>query len=263
MSILQAPDLDACHYEQNSKPQYQNVQKLLEGITIDSSYSILDVGCGYGNIIAELSQKAPNGRSIGIDASANMIKHAVNKFPELIYPNLEFYHMKAEKISFPNIYFDFILCTNSLLWVRNPKKALELMCKSLKQGGSLVILTYLNSTPYSFLFKEVLEKYFNSYKKYSAVKTMLSKKAHQQILMNNGMSLEVFSSEKVIFEYKNKNEFVDYVKGWLSCYVSLPSELQNLFLEKIIEESVHYNVSKIKGEIAIPHESLAIKAKKL
>ncbi len=66
-------DLDALHYKQNSKSQYSQAYKLLEGIKISPEASILDIGCGHGHIIGELSKLAPLGRSVGIDPSPNMI----------------------------------------------------------------------------------------------------------------------------------------------------------------------------------------------
>lgn len=255
-------DLDALHYEKNSSSQYASVQKLLAELDIRSNFLVLDVGCGFGNIAAEISEKVPLGKVIGIDASENMIDLAKKRFSVEDFPNLEFYKIKAEDIRFEKGSFDVILCANTLLWVRKPKKALKTMCKALKEGGTLSILTYCNNTPYACLFSEVLNKYFVSFEHISAGKTMLSKEEHKQILTDEKMVIEEFLVEDNMYRYENTQALRDYVKGWLNCYVLLPEKLRENFLDRIVEESSKYNVSKIANEIAIPHQSLTIRARK-
>lgn len=262
MGTINIPDLDACHYANHSKAQYDRVQKLIKPIEINHTSSVLDVGCGFGNIIAEISQMAINGNSIGIDASLNMIELAKREFPKSRFPNLEFHYMKAEDISFPENSFDIVLCTNMLLWVRKAKQALKLMSKCLKKGGLLIILTYPNDTPYAQLFDQVLKKYFFSFSKFSAADTMISEEAHVQTLIQEGINLESVCSKEVLFTYKSQDDLKNYVKGWLNCYVPLPLELQELFLDKVAEESLLFNISNKENEIIIPHRILTIKGRK-
>ena len=69
-------DLDASYYQEHSQPQYERAQEFLKSLTLTESASVLDVGCGYGKIIAEIAQKAPKGKSIGLDASPDRIRLA-------------------------------------------------------------------------------------------------------------------------------------------------------------------------------------------
>lgn len=255
-------DLDALYYEKNSSSQYSSVQKLLAKLDIRSDAQVLDVGCGFGNIAAEISDKVPLGKVVGIDASENMIGLAKERFSNEKFPNLQFYKINAEDIKFEKDSFDVILCANTLLWVRKPKKAMKAMCRALKEGGILTILTYCNNTPYASLFAEVLNKYFSSFAPKSAGKTMLSEEKHKQILAEERMEIDEFIVEDIMYRYDNNDALKDYVKGWLNCYVLLPEELRECFLDRIVEESSKYNVSEIANEIAIPHQSLTIRAKK-
>lgn len=262
MNISQILDLDACHYENHSKSQYERVKEFISSVKIHASDSILDVGCGFGNIIAEISQVAPEGRCVGIDPSPNMIHLALQKFPKSKFPNLEFYNIKAEEMNFSPKTFDVIICTNALLWIRRPHEAVELMCSYLKPGGLILILTYLNNTPYALIFQRVLEKYFPMYAHLSASNFMLSEKEHKNILIANDLKLEEFLSEEVYFQYKNSEELKNYVKGWLNCFVPLPEDLQALFLNKVVKESRLANVSTNENEIIIPHKLLIIRGRK-
>lgn len=253
-------DLNANHYKEHSKSQYAQANSLLKTIEIKPNFSILDVGCGHGKIIAELSQLTPDGRSIGIDPSQNMISLATKTFPKSFYKNLEFHQIKAEKMNFKSNNFDLIICTNALTWIREPEKALSLMCKFLKVNGILIIFTYVKETPYVNLFEGVLREHFPKFVSGSAVNTILSVGQHDEILKRNGMSLDIFKLEDVVFKYKNAEDFKNYIRGWLPCYAPIPNELQESFLDKIIKESNLYVSNPEIQEITIPHKTLSIKS---
>ncbi len=253
-------DLDAKHYSDNSQNQYKNAWDMLNAMEIGPEFSILDVGCGHGQIISELSRKAPFGRSIGIDASKNMIEYARDSYSSSKFPNLKFYHKKAEELDFSENRFDLILCTNALLWVRQPSLALDLMSKFLKPGGRLILFTYPKETAYARLFETVLDKYYPSYKKSSALSTMLSTNQHKNILKRNNLYIEKFKIDNVFFTYDNSEEFKNYVRGWLVCFTPIPDELHEEFLDKLVIEAPQFYADPSLNEIKIAHQSLSIQA---
>jgi len=254
-------DLDALYYQSHSQPQFERAQELLKLLTLDEHSSVLDVGCGHGHILAEISQRSPKGKSIGIDASADMIRLAKEKFQKSKFPNLEFKQEKAEEMDFAENTFDAVICFSCLLWVREPKKALKLMCKCLKPGGVLLILTYLKESAYIAFFERVLED-FPLYKTQSAARTMLSIEEYKEVLESQDFKFEEFRSEWRFSKYKNSEDLKAYIRGWLACYVPLPPELQEPFLERAIKESLSESVGPKKDEIVLPYQLLAIKARK-
>ena len=84
----------------------------------------MDIGCGDGKITAELAKCLPNGRAVGIDSSAQMIKLAQNTFPKQDYPNLSFQVMDARKLIFQNE-FDMIFSNAALHWIVDQKAVLQ------------------------------------------------------------------------------------------------------------------------------------------
>lgn len=255
-------DLDAHHYKKNCKSQHLHTFNLLKNIKISSNTSILDIGCGHGYIIGELSQLAPLGRSVGIDPSQNMISLASEMFPKKKFNNLEFFLMKAEEMNFDAESFDLILCTNAFMWIRDPHKALKLISKFLKPNSLFTLFSYLKETPYVQLFEDVLERSFPELKKASAVNTMLSIDQHSKILIKNHMSINHFKVEEVIFKYKDEIDFKDYVMGWLSCYAPLNFYQQEIFLNNLIDESKKFKKEQCSSIIEIPHKSISIIASK-
>jgi ubiquinone/menaquinone biosynthesis C-methylase UbiE len=256
-------DLDALHYKNNSTTQSSRAYDLLKDIKISPDASILDIGCGHGYIIGELSKIAPYGRAVGIDPSFSMISLANEMFPKCKFSNLEFHQLKAEEMNFAAESFDLILCTNAFMWIRDPRKALRLISKFLKPNGRFILLSYAKETPYVQLFEEVLEQNFPELKNASAVNTMLSINQYSNVLNKNNMELDVFRTEDVIFKYENELDFKNYILGWLSCYVPFDSDQREFFLSKLIEESKKFRKEQYSSNIEIPHKSISIIASKL
>lgn len=254
--------LDPKHYEQNSAFQYSQAKKLLELVEVKRDASVLDIGCGHGNIIAEISRMIPKGYAVGIDASKQMIDLAKEKFQDRIYKNLQYLHMNAENMSFPQSVFSLIICTNVLMWVRKPKKALDLMIAFLKPGGNIVILTYPTTTPYAILFEEVLSEFFPDLRDKSAVKTMLSPDQHKEVFENYGLKTPLFEVENTTFSYKDMDDFKNYVKGWLVCYAPLTDYQQKQFLNALCEKVCRKGFYSPTNPIVIPHQALKIIARK-
>lgn len=248
-------DLDACHYRDHSQAQYSRVQEIMHHCYLRDNASILDIGCGDGKITAEIASSLPNGRILGIDSSPNMISLANETFK---LPNLEFRCMKAEEISMTE-HFDNILCFSCLLWVRKPKEALERLSKLLKSGGNLLILTYLKESSYVDFLERTLDQ-FPAYKKLSATHTMLSPQEHRNILESNNLKIKTFEVRNLVADYATKEDLKNYLKGWLGCFVPLPEELQDDFLNQAVQNSLSFSSSSDKTVIQLPYKSLIINA---
>ena len=255
-------EIDAIHYKDHSKSQYSQAGSLIKLIDIKENFSVLDVGCGYGKIISELSLMLPKGKAIGVDASNNMIALAKSTFPSHIYKNLKFLHTVAEEMQFHKNSFDLITCTNVFMWIRKPKKVLGLMSLFLKPNGKIIIFSYPKTTPYALLFEKVLIKFFPELEDKSAVKTMLSPIEYKEALIQESLEIRVFEIEDVVFSYEDTTDFKNYVRGWLSCYVPVSEEDQEIFLEKLCEQASQDGYCNELGRISIPHQTLKIVAHK-
>lgn len=81
---------DAKDYAKNSQNQFQWAKELIQKLKLQGNEALLDIGCGDGKITAELAKCLPNGRAVGIDSSAQMIKLARQIFPRKITLTLIF-----------------------------------------------------------------------------------------------------------------------------------------------------------------------------
>lgn len=69
-------DWDASTYDAVAAPQEEWGRAVLERLNLRGDETVLDAGCGTGLVTKQLLELLPNGRVIGVDASASMIERA-------------------------------------------------------------------------------------------------------------------------------------------------------------------------------------------
>lgn len=251
-------DVNADHYQKNCTSQYSQATGILKDVTISPEAEILDVGCGHGTITAELSKRAPYGTTVGIDPSPNMISLASKTFTKPEYPNLQFHQMKAEELNFDKEKFDLAVCLNVFMWIKEPYIAMERISRVLKNNGQFVVFTYSKTTPYVRLFETVVEEYFPEFKTGSAVNTMLSTDEYPSLCSQNSLTIKTFVVQDIVFKYETEDDFKNYIRGWLPCYIPISPDDQEDFLNKIIQKSHSFSIPSSEHAIAIPHQTISL-----
>lgn len=103
---------------------------LIELLAPNENERILDIGCGTGQLTAELASSG--ARVVGLDQSAAMISDAQASFP-----SVEFLVGDAESFSV-NARFNAVFSNAAFHWLQAPKKAVECVSKALMSGGRFV-----------------------------------------------------------------------------------------------------------------------------
>ena len=96
-----------------------------------SGERILDVGCGLGQLTAQIA--AAGAEVTGIDSSQNMLAEARKN-----YPDLRFEPMNAARIAYER-QFHAVFSNAALHWVRDAGAAAAGMAHALLPGGRLVV----------------------------------------------------------------------------------------------------------------------------
>ncbi|MBT3814556.1 class I SAM-dependent methyltransferase [Candidatus Woesearchaeota archaeon] len=94
---------------------------------------VLDVACGSGHILKELSKHFSEIK--GNDLSKTMIQLAKQNNPEMIFTNDD----AKELISY-NQNFKTIFCVNTLFYLNNKKKAIKRWQDLLEKEGKLIVI---------------------------------------------------------------------------------------------------------------------------
>lgn len=105
---------------------------LIEWLQPVAGENILDLGCGTGELTAQLAETG--AKVTGIDSSASMIQHAQANFP-----GINFQVADATSFSFPDEQFDAVFSNATLHWIRQQEKALDRIHHHLKPGGRFVL----------------------------------------------------------------------------------------------------------------------------
>jgi trans-aconitate methyltransferase len=138
-----AKDFDAHAYAQGNFIQECLAFKILDEYEIDThGKTILDVGCGTGNITYMLAQTADF--IDGIDPSFNMISYAQEHYGNK--NNLEFHRTSIEDFT-PQKLYDVIVSFFCFHWIKDKKAAFEKVFDSLSQDGIFVATIISASDP--------------------------------------------------------------------------------------------------------------------
>ena len=132
--------------------QKSAAEVLLNLLEIGEKDSVLDVGCGVGNITLKI-REITNARCVGIDPSEGMIKKAVEKCKDF---DIFFEIKRSEEMDFNNC-FDVIFCNSTFQWFENPEKAIKNCYTALRNGGRIGIQAPAKKD-YSLNFIKAIEK---------------------------------------------------------------------------------------------------------
>lgn len=123
-------------------PQLQELKVLArKRAQIGDGTAVLDVGCGFGLESLRLAHMvAPGGKVAGIDKSADFIKEAEARAGEAKL-TIAFQVADAEALPFADGAFDVARAERVLVYLPEPKRALQEMRRVTRSGGKLLALT--------------------------------------------------------------------------------------------------------------------------
>jgi 2-polyprenyl-6-hydroxyphenyl methylase/3-demethylubiquinone-9 3-methyltransferase len=190
-------------YAQFFEKEIVEVKKL-----INKNSVILDVGCGFGREIKELSPFCK--KIIGIDADPEEIKTAKSYLKDV--KNKELYIQNAKKTIFSDESFDVVICLgNTFGNFDNDKSAiLEEMKRLTKKNGKIII--GVNN----------MESIQKKVKAFENIGLKIKKVENKKITLDTGIVSEEFSKNELknIFEgFQLKAKFMDVNPIGILCII--------------------------------------------
>lgn len=164
---------------------------LVKEIKKNKTGTLLDVGCGTGNVLKLLEDS--NFDMTGIDYSENMINQAKSNLDEKV----SLYISDAEKMQFEDKSFDIIVCNASFHHYPHPLETLKEMRRVAKDNAKLYIGEGYIYQPFRFLM-DIYFKFSDAgdYKSYG-------KRELKKLFLKSGFELT-----KIIELEKMKNLYV-------------------------------------------------------
>jgi trans-aconitate methyltransferase len=121
---------DAARYQDKHSFVWRYGADLVELLAAQPGERILDLGCGTGQLTAEIARSG--ARVTGLDNSADMLAEARQNFPGLTFVSGE-----ASAFDFSE-QFDAVFSNAVLHWVKNADGAAASIARALRPGGRFV-----------------------------------------------------------------------------------------------------------------------------
>jgi trans-aconitate 2-methyltransferase len=251
-------------YKDNSPNQKKWALELLAKAHLTGSESIMDIGCGDGEITASIADKAKQGRVIGIDSSSDMIALAQQRFPSTTYPNLSFIVKDAREIDF-NSEFDLIFSNACLHWVTDHFPVLTRIRKSLTPSGQ--ILFQMGGKDNAAMIIDIIEdiikqrrwaKFFDDF---SFPYGFCSPDEYRDWLTRLGfrsIRAELITKDMV---HENGDKLAAWIRTtWIPYTQRIPESQREEFIRAIVEEFIRKHPADAEGRIHLEMKRLEVQA---
>jgi len=105
--------------------------------------TLVDIGCGSGNLIIQIANSFSNLDLIGIDLSEEIITAAINQAEKNgVIKKIKFEIGSVEKLPFPDDSIDFIVSTLSLHHWSDPTTSFKEICRVLRKNGTCLVFDF-------------------------------------------------------------------------------------------------------------------------
>lgn len=221
-------------YNKFKNERLEPFKDLLKLVNVREGMSVIDLGCGTGEITKKLAEILPGCMVTGIDSSPEMLKWANIH----VCPALRFELKSIEDISGK---WDLIFSNAAIHWIENHKELIAKLYSFLEQVGQLIVQV---PSSHEHLTQRLIKKVSGQEPFYSALNgwertsPVLTIQEYSQILYELGAK-DIVVLEKVYPHIlKDADELVKWVRGTaLIPYLDrLPDNLHDEFLGKYREE---------------------------
>lgn len=196
-------------------------EKIFDILSINTTDSILEIGCGLGNGCVLLHQKYNPVYVIGIDASSAQIQRAIQrheKYLKKTRDSLIFSRTTAEDFRISPNSISKAFSVEALQHFDSIEKFLKTIFKALKPGGRLVVTTF-------FLKSKPPQDFFDLFPNFaSGVDKLINVNDFSQKLLNHGfINLKSESIGPFVWpgfdKWISQTEYKDtWDKNWLQAY---------------------------------------------
>ena len=193
-------------YNRFQQERSQPFWDLAAGINWKGAKRLLDIGCGTGELTAELAAREQVPYTLGFDSSANMLKEQANQTGKL-----EFRQARVEEFT-PDAPFDVVFSNAALQWVPDHDRLFGRLLGWLSPGGQLAVQMPTNfSHPSHALADELASELDLDVRK----PPVLSPDGYARLLWDLGFTEIDVRIKVYLHPMKNAKDVVEWTKGTL------------------------------------------------
>jgi trans-aconitate 2-methyltransferase len=128
---------DAPTYDTLNAPMTERGNDAVARLELRGDETVLDAGCGTGQVTATLLERLPRGRVVALDGSTQMLDAARERFAG--DARVSFVHADLERALALGERVDAIVSTSTFHWVRDHDALFRCLAAVLRPGGQLVV----------------------------------------------------------------------------------------------------------------------------
>jgi trans-aconitate 2-methyltransferase len=125
-------DWDAAAYDRVAEPHADWGRAVLDRLDLQRDETVLDAGCGSGKVTAQIVERVPDGRVIGVDASPSMIALAREALPDSV--ELHTSDLLELELDEP---VDAIFSSATFHWILDHDRLFQRLFATLGPGGRM------------------------------------------------------------------------------------------------------------------------------
>jgi ubiquinone/menaquinone biosynthesis C-methylase UbiE len=175
----------------------------LQHVSIESGYTILDVGCGGGRTVDKLAAMATQGKVYGVDYSDASVAATKKTNAQWIDAGrVEILHGSVSQLPFPDGMFDLVTAVETHFWWPDLPGDMREVFRVIKPGGTFVLIAEVYKGANTLAARVVEE---------SAARTgikLLSVDEHRELCVSTG--------------YRDVQVIEKSAKGWICCVGKKP-----------------------------------------
>jgi ubiquinone/menaquinone biosynthesis C-methylase UbiE len=149
-----------------------STRETLARLNLKNTDRILDVGCGTGALLYQLSRRVPQARLVGVDAVVAMLNVARPRLPATV----ELRQAWADELPYDDYSFDVVLSCSVLHYFPDPLAVLREMRRVLRANGQFVITDwcgdYLVSWIRTLYIRKLSPAYVKTYSRRELVRML-------------------------------------------------------------------------------------------
>jgi trans-aconitate 2-methyltransferase len=131
---------DAPAYDTLNAPMNERGNDAVARLELRGDETVLDAGCGTGQVTATLLERLPRGRVIALDGSSAMLDAARERFagdPRVAFVHADLGEPLAGRLGWEPV--DAVVSTSTFHWVRDHDTLFRHLAAVLSPGGQLVV----------------------------------------------------------------------------------------------------------------------------
>jgi trans-aconitate 2-methyltransferase len=217
-------------YQLFSNERTQPFHDLVKLIYPVNEMTIVDLGCGTGELTKRLHQALKAKYTLGIDSSSAMLQKS-STFKE---PNLVFQHVNIENFA-PDEKYDLIFSNAALQWVPNHSELFTRLSHDLSPHGQIAIqMPFNDDFPTHKIARELAqESPFKEQLGSGRPFFVLQMEDYSRLLYQLGFKVQIIRAQIYPHLLESTESLIEWVKGSLLTYYR--SRLSNDLYEKFLQ----------------------------